>query len=71
MAHALKTPNSSRAFSKALFQERGMVSCCRLLGVRSSVLFFFFKIFLMWIISKVLNELVTILLLLYVSVLCP
>ena len=42
VAHALKTPNSSRAFSKALFQERGMVSCRRFLGVRSFVLFFFF-----------------------------
>ena len=40
MAHAL-TPNSLKAFSKALLQERwgrGMVSCSKLLGVRFFVL---------------------------------
>ena len=41
MAHTLKTPNSPKTLSKALFLERwgrGVVSCCKLLGVRSLVL---------------------------------
>ena len=41
VAHALRTPNSLKAFSKALLQEkwgRSMVSCCRLFGVRLIVL---------------------------------
>ena len=41
VAHALKTPNYLKAFSKALLQERwgrGGVSCWKLLGVRSFVL---------------------------------
>lgn len=35
-AHVLKTPNSSKGFSKAFLKVqwgRGMVSCCRLLGI--------------------------------------
>ena len=41
MAHALKSPNSPKAFSKDLFigeVREGLVSCCKLLGVRSFVL---------------------------------
>ena len=41
VAHAWKTPNSPKAFSKPLFYKnggRGMVSCCKILIVKAFVL---------------------------------
>ena len=70
MAHALKPPNS-RELSAKPFSRKGSWLVVADFLVSVPLFFFFFFFFRMWMISKVLNELVIILLLFHVLVLCP
>ena len=71
MAHALKPPNSRELSAKPFSRKGSWLVVADFLVSVPLFFFFFFFFFRMWMISKVLNELVIILLLFHVLVLCP